>query len=121
MSRTTKFTARNPNARVLSIEQLEAGLRVMDSGDSNLNAFWDENVSDFRQTVLFAIRETSDALLSPRIPLRWQIELESQLEGLVRYIELADRYIARRSVIRQDLGGPFPLDRTSSHGRSMTN
>ena len=121
MSRTTKSSARNANARVLSIEQLEAGLRVMDSGDSNLNAFWDENVSDFRQTVLFAIRETSDALLSPKIPLRWQIELESQLESLVRYIELADRYIARRSVIRRDLGGAFSSEPTSSHGRSMTH
>lgn len=121
MSRTIKCGARNANPRVLSIEQLEAGLRVMDSGDSNLNAFWDENVSDFRQTVLFAIRETSEALLSPRIPLRWQIELESQLEALVRYIELADRYIERRSVIREHSGRTILSGSFSRHGRSMTH
>ena len=50
--------------------------------------------------MLFAIRETSDALLSPKIPLRWRIELESQLDALVRYIKLADRYIARNCATR---------------------
>lgn len=121
MARPIDLNAVKPKARVLSIEQLEAGLRVMDSGDSSLNAFWDDNVKDFRQTVLFAIRETSDALLSPKIPLRWQIELQSQLESLVRYIELADRYIARRALIRDEadrtvVPGPF-----SGHGRSVTH
>jgi hypothetical protein len=50
--------------------------------------------------VLFAIRDTSEALLSPAIPLEWRIELEDQLEDLVQYIELADRYIARRFLSR---------------------
>jgi hypothetical protein len=70
----------------------------MDSIDGSLRAFWDENIAVFRQTVLFAISETSDALRTPMIPLDWRIELERQLEDLVRYIELADRYIARRSL-----------------------
>lgn len=86
---------------LLSIEQLEEGLRLLGRGDTDQNAFWDENIEAFRQTVLFAIRETSDALLSPRIPLRWCLELESQLEALIQYIELADRYIARRSLSRE--------------------
>ena len=63
---------------------------------TDLHSFWDEHIELFRKTVLFAIRDTSDALLSPRITLRWRVELESQLEELVRYIELADRYIAKR-------------------------
>jgi ABC-type uncharacterized transport system fused permease/ATPase subunit len=63
----------------------------------DLKTFWDQNIVGFRRTVLFAIRETSEALLSPTITLRWRIELESQLEDLVRYIRLADRYIARQS------------------------
>jgi hypothetical protein len=82
----------------LSIDELEAGLRAMGEGKTDLNAFWDTNIAAFRQTVLFAIRETSDALLSPTITLRWRVELESQLEALIQYIELADGYIARRSL-----------------------
>lgn len=80
----------------LSIEELEAGLRIMGEESTDLHSFWDEHIELFRKTVLFAIRDTSDALLSPRITLRWRAELESQLEDLVRYIELADRYIAKR-------------------------
>jgi hypothetical protein len=80
----------------LSIEELESGLRIMDDRETDLNAFWDENIAAFRQTVLLAIRETSDALLSPTMPLHWRVELQSQLETLLQYIELADRYVARR-------------------------
>ena len=82
----------------LSIEQLEAGLRIMDSKDGGLRAFWDENIAAFRQTVLFAISETSETLRTPFVPLDCRIELERQLEDLIRYIELADRYIARRTL-----------------------
>jgi hypothetical protein len=101
MSRTIKPSTPDAGDRVLSIEQLEEGLRLLGRGDIDQNAFWDENIEAFRQTVLLAIRETSDALLSPRIPLRWSLELETQLEALVQYVELADRYIARRSVSRE--------------------
>ena len=98
------------SAAPLSIEQLEMGLRLLGRGDLDHNAFWDEHIGAFRQTVLFAIRETSDALLSPAIPLRWRVELEGQLEDLVQYIELADRYIARRSLNREGpvLASPSP-------------
>src|SRR5437762_11298258 len=81
----------------LSIEELEIGLLSLGRDDVDLKEFWDENILGFRQTALFAIRETSDALLSPKIPLRWRIELENQLDALVRYIKLADRYIAQRT------------------------
>jgi hypothetical protein len=95
----------------LSIEQLEAGLRIMSEEETDLNAFWDENIVPFRQTVLFAIRETSNALLSPKVPVGWRAELESQLEDLVQYIKLADRYIARRFNSAEQvraLPGSFP-------------
>jgi hypothetical protein len=81
----------------LSIEELEFGLLSLDRHDVDLKTFWDKNIVGFRRTVLFAIRETSEALLSPTITLRWRIELQSQLEDLVRYIRLADRYVARRT------------------------
>jgi hypothetical protein len=81
----------------LSIEELEIGLLSLSCHDVDLKTFWDQNIVGFRRTVLFAIRETSEALLSPTITLRWRIELESQLEALVRYIGLAERYIARQS------------------------
>ena len=80
----------------MSIEDLEAGLLWLDWDDVDLSAFWDKNVFSFRQTVLFAIRETSDALLEPKIPRRWRLELQGQLEALVHYVNLADRYIALR-------------------------
>jgi hypothetical protein len=96
-------------AKPLSIEQLEMGLRLLGRGDVDHNAFWDENIGAFRRTVLYAIGETSDALLLPAIPLRWRVELERQLEDLVEYIELADRYIARRSISREGLGLASPL------------
>jgi len=80
----------------MSIEELESGLLSLEWDNADLNAFWDKNIFTFRQTVLFSIRETSDALLEPKIPRRWRLELQSQLEALVRYINLADRYIALR-------------------------
>jgi hypothetical protein len=80
-----------------TIEELESGLRLLSSGDVDQNAFWDENIAAFRQTVLLAIRETSDALLAPNISLRWRVEFETQLQSLAQYVELADRYIAERS------------------------
>jgi hypothetical protein len=83
----------------LSIEQLETGLCAMMDGKTDRGVFWDDNVAAFRQTVIFAIRETSDLLLSPTIPQRWRFELEAQLEDLIQYIALADRYIERRDFL----------------------
>ena len=108
MSHAKKIQLPTDGAGLLSIEQLEEGLRLLGRGDTDQNAFWDENIESFRQTVLLAIRDTSDALLSPGIPLRWCLELESQLEALVQYVELADRYIARRSVSRGGSVLAFP-------------
>jgi hypothetical protein len=77
----------------MSIEELEAGLTLMDSG-ADQNRFWDENVVAFRQTVLLAIRETSDALLSPTIQRQWRMEMEAELQDLLGYLDLANRHIA---------------------------
>jgi len=81
----------------LTIEELETGLRLLDREETDQNAFWDENITAFRETVLLAIRDTEDALLSPSVTLRWRAELEIQLPALVQYLELVDRYIAERS------------------------
>ena len=105
MSRTIKCGTTSPDEALLTIEQLEEGLRLLQRGDVDQNAFWDANVDAFRQTVLVAIHDTSEALLSAGIPMRWALELEDQLKALVRYIDLADDYIARRSVSR---GLPTP-------------
>ena len=83
---------------VFTIEELEIGLRMLGRADLDRNAFWDANIASFRQTVLIAIRETSTALLSPNITSAWRSELEHQLEALVQYIELAQRYSERRSI-----------------------
>ena len=84
----------------LSIERLEAGLRILTAPDADLKSFWDENVATFRQTVLVAMRDTTDALLSPTISLRWRAQFERELDSLIKYLELADRYIAERKQLR---------------------
>ena len=99
----------------MSIEQLETGLRLLDRGDVDHRAFWDANIEAFRRTVLLAIRETSDALLSPTISLHWRVELESQLEALVQYIELADRYLARRPLSPEQLAARREALRSRLH------
>ena len=48
----------------LSIEQLETGLIVLDEEMLDDEAFWDENMTAFRETVLVAIGETSVALMA---------------------------------------------------------
>lgn len=92
MAKPKELTAAWP----MSIEQLEVGLRALEGGRADLHGFWDENVAPFRQTVLLAIRETSDALLSPTIRPCWRAELEVQLDELFQYLGLADRYIESR-------------------------
>jgi hypothetical protein len=100
---------------VFTIEELETGLRMLGREDVDLAAFWDKNIVSFRQTVLLAIRETSAALLSPRMTLQWRIEMESQLEDLARYIRLADLYIARRLPASGEPNARRPLIRPSIH------
>lgn len=79
----------------LSIEQLETGLIVLDEGMLDDDAFWNENMAAFRETVLVAIGETSVALMSPATPRRWRLLLRQQLDDLNRYVELAEGYITR--------------------------
>jgi hypothetical protein len=112
--RVTEHSARKThsfNAAPMSIEELEAGLRIMDKSGFGLQSFWDANVIAFRQTVLLAIRDTTDVLLASSTPLNWRAELESQLDDLVGYVELADRYIARRSLSCEQ---PVPAPRSQS-------
>ena len=80
----------------MTIEELEAGLRLLDRGDIDQVAFWRKNISAFRQTVLQAIRETSEALLALQMPRGCRAELECQVEALQSYLELADRQAAGR-------------------------
>jgi hypothetical protein len=85
--------SREKLSQPLSIEQLEAGLRVLEDVKTDQDDFWDENLDAFRQTLLLAIRETSDALLTPRISEPWRVELERQLSELVSFLELTDHWL----------------------------
>ena len=87
----------SPERSPFTIEELESGLRMLGRPDLDQKAFWDEHILGFRQTVLLAIRETSEALLSPTISLQWRGELESQLEALIVYLKLAEAYTAPES------------------------
>ena len=80
----------------LTIAELESGLRSLDAGDLDRLDFWDAHVAAFKQTVLVAIRDTSDALLAAQMPDEWRNELEGQLRALLGYLELTDRYVTAR-------------------------
>jgi len=84
---------------VLTVDQLEAGLMTLRESGHDRSIFWDEHVLAFRQTVIDAIEDTSDALRSPAVPLSWRAMLEEQLDDLRRYVELADRYITLRQAL----------------------
>jgi hypothetical protein len=90
--------ASRKNAPPLSIPELEIGLSTLGGSETEQKIFWDENIVRFRQTVLLAIRDTSEALLEQAISPPWRLELESQLEALVQYLELANRYVAERTL-----------------------
>jgi len=107
MSRAKPLTALR-SASPLTIEELELGLEALNRESTDPEAFWDRNIEDFRQTVLLAIRETSDALLSPSTPLHWQMELERELEELVRYIQLAENYRTQRLISLEPSAAEFP-------------
>ena len=98
----------------MTIAELESGLRALDSNDLDQVAFWDEHVAAFKQTVLVAIRDTTDALLAVSMPNEWREELEGQLKALLGYLELTDRYVAARFDDQQ----PIP---SWTAEKSMTN
>lgn len=85
-------------ATPLTVEELEDGLRLLDQGDIEVDAFWDAHLVAFRQAMLVAISETS-SLLAGRVPYRWRRELEVQLEALRGYVGIVDLYVTRH-------GGP---------------
>jgi hypothetical protein len=79
----------------LTVEQLEEGLRMLDRGEIEPNLFWDQNALTFRETVILSIRETSEALRSGTISAELRAELESQIEPLKFYLEMANSCVAR--------------------------
>jgi hypothetical protein len=83
-------------ARPLTVEELEEGLRQLDRGEVRSDAFWDENLTAFRQAMLVAIGETS-GLLAEGVPYHWRRKLEVQLEALRGYVEIVDLYILSRA------------------------
>jgi hypothetical protein len=94
------FPTEQRSSSPLSLDDLETGVLKLRLGEVDHRSFWNENIEAFRQTVLVAIRETADALRSPGISPDWRNELEAQLESLVEYVELADRYAERRDFSR---------------------
>jgi hypothetical protein len=81
-----------PAVAPLSVEELEIGLLRGAGG-----AFRDEHVEAFRETVIAAIRETSDLLRTEDMPPRWRARLDRQVRHMRHYVEIADLYLARRS------------------------
>lgn len=76
----------------LSVEELEAGLRLLDRLDTDKGKFWDEKGRAFRATVRLAIRETAEALLLRKMSRTLRAELEGQLAWLINYLKLQERH-----------------------------
>ncbi|MBO9518509.1 MAG: efflux transporter outer membrane subunit [Porphyrobacter sp.] len=61
-------------------------------------AFWDEMVAQYRQTILVAFRETSDALVAQQTLVDRRTALEAQVAAMRQSVDLADvRYHAGRA------------------------
>lgn len=61
-------------------------------------AFWDETIAQYRQTILVAFRETSDALIAQQTLVGRRSALETQVAALRQSVELAMlRYRAGRA------------------------
>ncbi len=84
-----------PAVPPLTVEQLAEGLRMLDRGEIEPNLFWDQNAVAFRETVILSIRETSEALQCGTISDDLRAELESQIEPLKFYLEMANSCVAR--------------------------
>jgi hypothetical protein len=76
----------------LTVEELEAGLELLDRMDVDEKKFWNEKGRAFRATVRLAIRETAEALLLQQMPHALRIELEDQLAWLTNYLRPQDRH-----------------------------
>jgi len=73
-----------PAATLLTVEALEMG-------------FSDGHVEAFRETVIAAIRETSDLLRTEEMPARWRAQLDRQVRHMRHYVEIADLYLAKQN------------------------
>jgi multidrug efflux system outer membrane protein len=61
-------------------------------------AFWDQTIAQYKNTVLTAFRETSDALIAQQTLVKQRASLESQVVSLRQAVTLAwERYYAGRS------------------------
>ena len=79
----------------LAIEELESRLSQLDRGKISSDSFWAENLTAFRDTLLFAINESSE-MLAGKLPHRHRRELAGQIDALRRYMTIVDGHIAQR-------------------------
>ena len=71
----------------LTVQELEAGLQLLDRMDTDQKEFWNEKGRAFRATVRLEIRETAEALLLQQMPHALRVELEDQLAWLTNYLK----------------------------------
>ena len=79
----------------LAIEELESRLSQLDRGKISSNRFWTENLAAFRDTLLFAINESSE-ILAGKLSHRQRREHEVQVKALRQYMAIVDGHRAQR-------------------------
>jgi hypothetical protein len=90
------------NHRGLTIEELDAGLRMLNEGEIAGEAFWAANLATFRHALIEAAADTSDFLLAKQLSVGRRQLMEAQLLQLRDFIRIVDHLLA---------GGKKPLRR----------
>lgn len=83
----THERGRDEQVAALTIDELKDGLQTLQHAGMDRRDFWDANGPAFRETLLVAIRETSEALLFHQMSSALRSELEGQLEWLEAYLD----------------------------------
>lgn len=83
----THERGRDEKVAALTIDELQDGLQTLQHAGMDRRDFREANGPAFRETVLLAIRETSEALLFHQMSSAVRSELESQLDWLEAYLD----------------------------------
>ena len=91
------------NHRGLTIEELDAGLRMLNEGEIAPEAFWDANLATFRHALIAAAADTSDFLIAKQLSVGRRQLLETQLHQLRDFIRIVDHLLAGEAKPRRRL------------------
>ncbi|MFL6733163.1 MAG: hypothetical protein ACJ8EY_00530 [Sphingomicrobium sp.] len=75
---------------------LENGVRILGGPERDARMFWANHLPDYRDSLMVAIADTSEALSSTRLSPRLRAEFGRQLPELRAYLDMVNRQLAGR-------------------------